>query len=72
MTLDEYFKREGRGAPTKLWRATGVSLPTLRKMRRRERVRLDAAVKVAEFLGCDYWLLSDPTPRRVLARKARA
>jgi hypothetical protein len=71
MTLDEYFKREGRGAPTKLSRATGVSIPTLRKMRNRERVREDAAIKVAEFLGCDYKLFSNPTPRRAL-RKVRA
>jgi hypothetical protein len=71
MTLDEYLKREGFGGATKLSRATGVSIPTIRKMRRRERVREDAAIKVAEFLQCDYRLFSNPPQRRAL-RKVRA
>lgn len=72
MTFDEYVKREGWGAMAKLSRATGVSIPTLSKIKRRERVREDAALKVAEHLECDYRLFSEPKPRRVLARKARA
>jgi len=72
MTLDEWVRRRGWGALSELARETQVSRPTIRKMLRREAVRADAALKVAEFIGCDYRLLSNPKPRRKLARKAHA
>lgn len=64
MTLEEYLQQEGRGAVSKIRRATKVSYPTLRRMVRRLPVRLDVAFKVAEFLGCDPRLLAEPRKRR--------
>jgi hypothetical protein len=72
MTFDEYMRARGRGAPAELYRKTGVSAPTLRKVKARLPVSADVAHKLADFLGCDWQLFTKPRPRRRLAKKARA
>lgn len=78
MTFDEYIKKVG--TKTDLHHATKVSLPTLRKVERREAIRLDVAYVLARYLNPEGDLprvhdlahaMANPKPRRKLARKAR-
>lgn len=70
MTFDEFLRLYDNAKST-LKKGTGVSYPTLRKMERREPVRLDVAYKVAMFIGCDPFELANPKPKRVRKRNAR-
>lgn len=72
MTFDEFLRKNPKNGKTLLHRATGVSMPSLRKVERRQPIRLDVAAVLAEFLECDMRLFSEPKPRRRLARKAKA
>jgi hypothetical protein len=67
--IDAFLKKHGRGALSKLFRLTGVSPPTLRKIVNHEPVRLDTAAKVAEAIGCAARSLTHPRP---LKKKAPA
>lgn len=78
MTFDQYVKAHAPNAKTKMSVATGISLPTLRKVERRMPIRLDVAWLLAEFLlgddadPCDVMdmarVLTKPKPRRVRAK----
>jgi hypothetical protein len=77
VTFDEYIKRGG--TPTELHHLSKVSLPTIRKVGRREPILLDVAWQLAEHLEGDparvsalAHAMANPKPRRKLARKARA
>jgi hypothetical protein len=77
VTFDEYIK--GGGSPTALHHLSKVSLPTIRKVGRREPIRLDVAWVLAECLedgdaarvSALAHAMANPKPRRKLARKAR-
>ncbi len=78
MTFDQYVKANAPNAKTKMSVATGISLPTLRKVERRAPIRLDVAWLLAEFLLGDdadpcsvmklAHALANPKPRRVRAK----